>query len=140
MLFLVHQYTGFIFAAYLIVVCCSGVALVLLENQIFGYRDYLMLRVPVREHSLSIAGILGIAERANPGKPVRHVLLSCPTGCTDDVSFDDGPNRLDVLVDPYTGAILKTVVWEQTAIGVLYGLHGSLFLGDTGKRSTLRRG
>lgn len=108
-------------------------ALVLLENQIDGYRDYLMARVPVRAHVLSIGGVLGVAERANPGKRVRHVLLSCPSGCTYDVSFDDGANRLDVLVDPYTGAILKTVVWEQTAIGVLYRLHGSLFMGDTGE-------
>jgi uncharacterized iron-regulated membrane protein len=132
-LFLVHQYTGFIFAAYLIAICTSGVALVLLENQIDAYRDYLMLRVPVQERKLSIGQIYAIAARAHPKKHYRHILLSCPSGCTYDVSFDDGPNRLDVLVDPYTGAILKTVVWEHTAIGMLYGLHGSLFMGDTGE-------
>jgi uncharacterized iron-regulated membrane protein len=133
LLFLVHQYTGFIFAAYLIVICASGAALVLLENQIDGYRDYLMLRVPVQEHKLSIGEVYAIAVRAHPEKPYRHILLSCPNGCTYDVSFDDGSNRLDVLVDPYSGAILKTIVWEHTAIGRLYGLHGSLFLGDTGE-------
>lgn len=132
-LFLVHQYTGFVFAAYLIVICASGTALVLLESQIDGYRDYLMLRVPMGEHKLSIGDVYSIAVRAHPDKHYRHILLSCPRDCTYDVSFDDGPNRLDVLVDPYTGAILKTVVWEHTAIGRLYGLHGSLFLGDMGE-------
>lgn len=132
-LFLVHQYTGFIFAAYLIVICTSGSALVLLESQIDGYRDYLMQRVPVREHKLPIGEVYAIAVHAHSNKRFRHILLSCPTGCTYDVSFDDGSNRLDVLVDPYTGTILKTVVWEQTPIGILYRLHGSLFMGDTGE-------
>ncbi len=132
-LYLVHQYTGFVFAAYLVVICASGTALVLLENQIEGYRDYLMLRVPVRAHKLSIGEVYARAARAHPVKRNRHILLSCSSGCTYDVSFDDGPNRLDVLIDPYTGTILKTVVWERTAIGILYGLHGSLFMGDVGE-------
>lgn len=133
LLFLVHQYTGFICAAYLIVVCTSGTALLLLENQIEGYRDYLMVRVPVRTGTLSLADIASIAQRANPGKRVRHILLSCPSGCTYDVSFDEGSNRRDVLVDPSTGEILKTLVWEHTTIGTLYRLHGSLFAGDAGE-------
>ena len=133
LLLLVHQYTGFIFAAYLIVVCVSGAVLLLLENGINGYRDYLMVRVPVRQRTVPLSQIVRSVERANPGLRVRHVLLSCPSGCTYDVSMDFGPNRLDALVDPYTGAIVKTVVWERTAIGVLYSLHGSLFSGDLGE-------
>lgn len=132
-MYLVHQYTGFIFAAYLIVICASGTALVLEENQIEGYRDYLMLRVPVRAQKMSVGEVYAIAARAYPDSRYRHILLSCPSGCTYDVSFDDGPNRLDVLVDPYTGRILKTVLWEHTAVGMLYGLHGSLFMGDLGE-------
>ncbi|MGA8327190.1 MAG: hypothetical protein WB757_14010, partial [Candidatus Cybelea sp.] len=55
LLILLHQYTGFIFAAYLIVVCTSGTALLLLENQVRDYRDYLMLRVPSQQSKVSLA-------------------------------------------------------------------------------------
>src|SRR5580704_11134970 len=130
---LVHQYTGFIFAAYLIVVCASGALLVLLENGIADYRDYAMLRVPTREHKVSLAEMVGSVERANGGKKVYHILDSCARGCTYDLSIRSGADRLDALVDPYTGAILTTVDWDRTPIGILYRLHGSLFSGDVGE-------
>lgn len=130
---LVHQYTGFIFAGYLIVVCTSGSVLILLENKIAGYRDYAMLRVPVREHKVSLADMIAAVGHANPGKTVYHILESCPTGCTYDLSMHSGADRLDALVDPYSGRILKTVDWENTPVGIAYRLHGSLFYGDTGE-------
>ncbi|HZY96013.1 MAG TPA: PepSY-associated TM helix domain-containing protein [Candidatus Cybelea sp.] len=133
LLLLVHQYTGFIFAAYLIVVCASGAILVLLENQITGYRDYAMRRVPVGERKVPLEHMIASVEGANPGKKVYHILESCPAGCTYDVSLHSGTDRLDALVDPYTGAILESVVWNTTSVGILYALHGSLFLGDTGE-------
>jgi uncharacterized iron-regulated membrane protein len=131
-LLLLHQYTGFIFAAYLIVICASGTALLLFENQISDYRDYLMIRVPIRQSKVSLAQMVRGVEQANPGKRVYHILESCNSGCTYDASMHDGANRLDALVDPYTGAVLRSVVWEQTPIGILYNLHGNLFYGDTG--------
>jgi uncharacterized iron-regulated membrane protein len=127
-----HQYTGFIFAAYLIVVCASGTALIVLENQISDYRDYLMLRVPIHHSKVSLAQMVRSVEEANPGKRIYHILESCDRGCTYDASMHDGDNRLDALVDPYTAKVLRTVVWEQTPIGILYNLHGNLFYGDTG--------
>ena len=133
LLLLVHQYTGFIFAAYLIVVCASGTALIVLENQIAGFRDYAMLRVPVRQHTVSLAAMLASVERAHPGKRVYHILESCSAGCTYDLSMHWGADRLDALVDPYSGAILQTVDWERTPLGILYRLHGSLFYGNTGE-------
>lgn len=132
-LFLIHQYTGFIFAAYLIVVCGSGALLVVLENQIAGFRDYPVLRVPQMPAKVSLAAMLSAAQRANPGRRVYHILESCPDGCTYDLSMHDGDNRLDVLVDPYTGRVARTIVWQRTPVGVLYALHGSLFAGDTGE-------
>lgn len=132
LLLLLHQYTGFIFAAYLIVVCASGTALILLEDQISDYRDYFMLRVPVGQTKVSLTLMVQSVELANPGKRVYHILESCERGCTYDASMHDGDDRRDALVDPYTGKILKTVVWEQTPIGILYNLHGNLFYGDTG--------
>ena len=130
---LIHQYTGFIFAAYLIVVCASGSLLILFENRIAGYRDYAMLQVPVREHKVSLAAMVASVERANRGKNVYHILESCAPGCTYDLSMHSGGDRIDALVDPYTGSILETIDWDRTPIGVLYRLHGSLFSGDTGE-------
>lgn len=100
LLLLLHQYTGFIFAAYLIVVCVSGTALLLLENQITDYRDYLMLRVSIQKSKVSLAQMVRAVEAANPGKRAYHILESCNSGCTYDVSMHDGFNRLDALVDP----------------------------------------
>ncbi len=50
---LLHQYAGFAFAVYLIVVCVSGAILVLLENQISDYRDYPMENVPVQKEKVT---------------------------------------------------------------------------------------
>src|SRR5215469_14152099 len=55
LLLLLHRYGGFIFAADLIVVCASGTALLLLENQISDYRDHLMLRVPIHRGKVLLA-------------------------------------------------------------------------------------
>ncbi|HTX59089.1 MAG TPA: PepSY-associated TM helix domain-containing protein [Verrucomicrobiae bacterium] len=129
---LVHQYAGFIFAAYLIVVCLSGAALILLENQIDGFRDYPMERVPVRGQRVPLSQMIRSVERANPGLTVYHLLASCPAGCTYDASMHQGGDRLDALVDPYTGTIVRTVVWQRTPVGILDDLHGSLMSGDTG--------
>jgi uncharacterized iron-regulated membrane protein len=108
--------------------------LILLEDRIDGYRDYPMLRVPVRGQKVSLAKMIDAAQRANPGRHVYHILFSCSRGCTYDLSMHAGNERLDALVDPYTGAVRETVVWQKTAIGVLYALHGSLLAGENGER------
>lgn len=133
LMILVHQYSGFIFAAYLIFVCLTGSILILLEDQISGYRDYLQQSVPIATHTVPVERMLRSVEMANPGKPVYHIVESCPSGCTYDFSMHDGVNRLDALVDPYTGSIVSTKVWERTPVGFLAQLHGNLFAGDTGE-------
>ena len=106
---LVHQYAGFIFAAYLIVVCGSGTTLVLLEDQISGYRDYLMLRVPTQKQKLSLAEMVAIVERANPAKRVYHDIFrvvfrwmrirtryagrNSPHGCDDSTRITEKYSR-----------------------------------------------
>ena len=132
-LLLLHQYSGFIFAAYLIVICLSGSALVWLENPLGGYRDYTQTSVPVLAQKVLLSEMVQTVERANPGKRVYHVLESCPSGCSYNLSLHDGPNRLDVLVDPYTGKIVGSEVWERSVVGWLYRLHADLFAGDSGE-------
>lgn len=130
---LLHQYSGFIFAGYLIIVCLSGSVLVLLENQISGYRDLAQQTVPALPQRVSLSEMVRRVERNNPGKRVYNVLESCQSGCTYALSMHDGPNRLDVLVDPYTGRILNAAVWERSTVGFLYRLHADLFLGASGE-------
>ncbi|HTU81896.1 MAG TPA: PepSY-associated TM helix domain-containing protein [Candidatus Acidoferrales bacterium] len=132
-IFAVHQFAGFVFGAYLIVVCGTGAAILMLENQIAGYRDYPMLPVPIRAHQATLARMVQTVQRANPRTPVYHILESCARGCTYDLSMHAERGRLDALVDPFTGAIVKTVQWDRTPIGVLYRLHGSLMAGDIGE-------
>ncbi len=133
LMILVHQYAGFIFAAYIIVICVTGSALILLEDQITGYRDYLQVSVPVKPQTVPLAQMLRSVQEANPGKSVYHIVESCEAGCTYDFSMHDGTFRLDALVDPYTGNIVSTKVWEQTPVGFLAQLHGNLFGGDVGE-------
>jgi uncharacterized iron-regulated membrane protein len=92
-----------------------------------------MLSVPERAAKVSLATMIAAAERANAGRHVYHILVSCARGCTYDASLHGGPDRLDALVDPYTGRVLKTIDWQKTPLGVLYDLHGSLFGGDLGE-------
>ncbi len=88
-----------------------------------------MARVPIQSHKNSLGSMVRLVENANPGKSVYQILFSCSEGRTYDLSMHVGANRLDALVNPYTGAILKTI-WESTPIGMLYDLHADLFLGE----------
>jgi uncharacterized iron-regulated membrane protein len=93
-----------------------------------------VLRVPEAGRKVSYAAMIDAVQTANPGRHVYHLLVSCPRACTYDLSMHAGGDRLDALVDPYTGRVLKTVVWQRTPIGMLYDLHGNLFGGETGER------
>ncbi len=131
---ILHQYCGFIFAAYLVVICLSGSLLILLEDNLSGYRDYSEMSVSTRNATVPVAQIIGTVERANGGKPVNDVAISCQAGCTDYVSIRDGIRTIYALVNPYTGAILRSGVRESSLVGFLFDLHGSLLSGNTGLR------
>jgi uncharacterized iron-regulated membrane protein len=132
-IFIVHQYLGFTVGIYLIVICATGAMLVLLENQIDGFRDYPMRRVQPGQAKTSLDAMVAVVERAYPGDTVTHVLKSCDVGCTYDVTINRAnTGRVDVLVNPYTGAIVDTIVWNRSPIGFLYDLHANLLNGDYG--------
>jgi uncharacterized iron-regulated membrane protein len=132
-LFIIHQYLGFTVGIYLIVICATGALLILLENRIDEFRDYPMERVPVGASLHSLDAIVASAQHAYPGGSATHVLLSCPSGCTYDVTLRDARGRrIDALVDPYTLRVVKVVPWDRSAVGLLYELHANLFAGDNG--------
>jgi uncharacterized iron-regulated membrane protein len=132
-IFTIHKYLGFTVGAYFIVICATGAALVLLENQIPGFRDFPVRHVRAQAQARSLDAILASAKRTEPDLRVTHILQSCAIGCTDDVSFaePDG-DRLDVLVDPYTAHVVATVLRSESAIGRLYEFHADLFAADEG--------
>jgi len=132
-IFTIHKYLGFTVGAYFIVMCASGAALVLLENQITDFRDFPVRHVHVLAQTRNLDDILANATRAYPDRRVTHILESCDAGCTDDVSFaqPDG-DRFDALLDPYTARIVGTVMRSKSAIGRLYEFHANLLAGDEG--------
>jgi len=130
--FLIHQYLGFTLGVYLIVICSTGALLILFENQIDEFRDYPMQHVPIGATRQPLGTIVANVARAHPGDDIAHVLFSCPQGCTDDVTVHAHEERIDVLVDPYTGAIVRSVTWSKSPIGFLYELHANLLSGDSG--------
>jgi uncharacterized iron-regulated membrane protein len=132
-IFLIHQYLGFTIGMYFIVLCATGAALILFENQIDGFRDFPVRHVSPTGATHSLATLLATVERNYPGEQPTHILLSCERGCTYDVSFARGAgDRLDVLVDPYSGKIVETVLWSKSIIGFLYDFHANLLAGDRG--------
>src|SRR5215467_3195253 len=108
-IFTIHKYLGFTIGVYFIVICATGAALVLLENQIPDFRDFPVRHVAIQAHTHSLDDILTSAKQMHPAQRVTHILESCDSGCTDDVSFaePDG-DRLDVLVDPYSAQIVAS--------------------------------
>ena len=131
--FTIHKYLGFTIGAYLIVICATGGALVLLEDPIAGFRDFPMRHVQARSNAQSLDAVLASAKRAYPVSHVTHILESCASGCTYDVSIaQPGGDRLDALVDPYTAQIVGSVLRSRSAIGRLYEFHANLYAGDEG--------
>jgi uncharacterized iron-regulated membrane protein len=132
-IFLIHQYLGFTIGIYFVVLCATGAALILLENNIDGFRDFPVRHVAPAGATRPLAALLANVEKANPGEHPTHILVSCERGCTYDVSFArDAGDRLDVLVNPYSGDIVQTVLWSRSLVGFLYDFHANLLAGDRG--------
>jgi uncharacterized iron-regulated membrane protein len=131
--FVAHQYLGLTLGLVLAVICVSGSMLVVAENGISGYRDYPMQRVAVRSAHVSLEVLVERVERAYPRTAISQILFSCTPNCTYAASLDEpAGKRLDVLVDPYTGAIVKSAVWEDSLAGKLFALHAELLMGERG--------
>jgi len=132
-IFLIHQYLGFTVGLYFIVICTSGAILIILENRIDDFRDYPVRHVPIGSVKQPLAIMLAAVERAHPSDRVEHILKSCDMGCTYDFSIrQHQDDRLDVLVDPYTGKIVQTTRWSTSPVGFLYDFHANLLGGDNG--------
>lgn len=132
-IFLIHQYLGFTVGIYFIVLCASGAALILLENNIEGFRDYPVRHVPPTSATQSLAAMLSTVQKAYPGEKPTHILISCARGCTYDFSFARAAgDRLDVLVNPYSGTIVQSGLWNRSPVGFLYDFHANLLSGDNG--------
>ncbi len=130
---MLHKYLGLFVGVYFLVICGTGAALILLENRIDGFLDYPVIHVAPTGEKHSLASMLATVHKAYPGATVTHILESCQVGCTYDASLhqkDD--DRLDVLVNPYSGAILRADLWSKSPVGMLYDFHANLFGGDTG--------
>jgi uncharacterized iron-regulated membrane protein len=116
-----------------VVICATGAALILLENGIDGFRDYPVRHVSPANATQSFAAMLTTVEKTYPGEKPYHILKSCERGCTYDYSIARaGGDRLDVLVDPYSGKIVQSVLWSRSLVGVLYDFHANLLSGDRG--------
>jgi uncharacterized iron-regulated membrane protein len=132
LIFAVHKYLGLFLGIYFLVICLTGAALILLENRIDSFLDYPVLHVAPAGAKQSLASMLATVQKAYPGEAVSHILESCETGCTYDFTLKRGDDRLDVLVNPYTGAISRSTLWSTSPVGFLYDFHANLFGGETG--------
>ena len=132
-LFVVHKYLGLTIGIYVVIICTTGATLILLENRIDGFRDYPVVHVQPSSGARPLDDILATVRQSYPGQRIAHVLESCQRGCTYDVTLGYGDyDRTDVLVNPYTGSIVRSISWTHSAVGFLYNFHADLLSGDTG--------
>jgi uncharacterized iron-regulated membrane protein len=89
--------------------------------------------VTPQAEQVSIDAILSPVQATHANVPVQFIFFPQEPGETYLVAMRE-PNghRLEIFVNPYTGAVLGERVWERSLIGFLYTLHEELFADTAG--------
>lgn len=136
-LFPLHRYMGLIVGLLLIIVGVTGSLLVFqheidraLIAQQFGH-------ITPQAQTLSIDSILETIKVTYANQPdLKLGLIDTASGPASPyiVSLDSpAEQHIQVFVNPYTGAILGSRVWEQSLFGIIFKLHYELLAGRTGQ-------
>jgi uncharacterized iron-regulated membrane protein len=136
--FSMHRYIGLIVGLLFVIVGLTGSVLAFqheidhfLTQQQFGL-------ITPQSEPLSIDALLETVKTAYANQP--ELKLSYIRSPLDSASpylfgFDSSLGQfLQVFVNPYTGKILGSSIWETSTIGLVYRLHYQLLAGDTGMK------
>ncbi|MBD2771750.1 PepSY-associated TM helix domain-containing protein [Iningainema tapete] len=135
--FYLHRYLGLVVGLVLIIIGLTGSLLVFekeisqfLVTQQFGQVSVGQQRVPVEsvldtvktayasQPDLKLLGINTVGDAQTP----YRVLLQSPN-----------EQRTEVFVNPYTGKIMGSQVWDTSEIGLIFKLHYQLLAGKVGE-------
>nr|WP_238560188.1 PepSY domain-containing protein [Sphingomonas sp. Mn802worker] len=128
-----HFWAGLIVAPFLLMLSATGA--IYLFNDELNDAIYPELRL-VAPHTTSVpvSEMVRAALSAHPGAASRvDVPASNTRAAVVYVTPSDGV-PLRVHVDPGSGRVLGSLVYERTLVGIADGLHGSLMIGTAGDR------
>lgn len=129
----IHGSLGIVMGLLLAVISLSGAGIVFHEELDHALNRSLFHVTPQAEQ-VSLDAILAPVQSVRPDLPVWFI--EAPTEPDESYVINQkmaGEHRLQTFVNPYTGEVLGSRVWERSAIGFLYTLHHDLFVGKVGQ-------
>ena len=129
----IHGVIGIVVGLLIAVVSVTGSAIVF-QEELDTWLNPLLFQVTTQAQVVSIDRILNSAQTAYPKFPVSSIQVPK----TPNISYIINQRlpheeRLQTFVDPYTGKILGSRVWERSLIGFMYAVHHNLLAGLTGQ-------
>lgn len=131
--FSMHRWLGLLFGVWLLVISLSGAGIVFQEEL-----DHLFYRafwsVTPQSEQVSLDQMATTAIATHPQYPLWFIQV--PQQAGESYIFNQKlPNdyRHQTFIDPYTGQILGSRIWEYSILGFLFTLHHDFFLGQFGQ-------
>jgi len=128
-----HGSIGIGMGLLLVVISLSGAGIVFHEELDHALHRSLWHVTPQAEQ-VSLDAMLTEVQATHPDLPVGYI--QAPKTARESYVFNHtapGDRRLQTFVNPYTGQILGSRIWEYSLTGFLYTLHHDLFVGKVGQ-------
>jgi uncharacterized iron-regulated membrane protein len=130
---ILHRAIGITVGLFLVVISLSGSSIVFHEEL-----DHLLNRslwyVTPQSRQVTLDDMFAPVQSTQPNLPLWFI--QAPKEPNESYVFNQKlPNehRLQTFVNPYTGEILGSRIWERSLIGFMYTLHHDLFAGKVGQ-------
>jgi uncharacterized iron-regulated membrane protein len=129
----IHGLIGIVIGLLLIVVSLTGSA-IMFQVELDTWLNRSLFQVTPQVERVSIDAILNSVQTAYPKLPLSFIQVPK----TPDASYiinQQLPHeqRWQTFVNPYSGQILGSRVWERSPIGLMYAVHHNLLAGITGQ-------
>ncbi len=129
----VHGLIGIVIGLLIIVISLTGSAIVF-QTELDTWLNQSLFHVIPQAQKVSIDTILDSVQTAYPKLPLAFIQVP-KTPDTSYIINQQLPHeqRWQTFVDPYTGRILGSRIWERSTIGFMYAVHHNLLTGTTGQ-------
>jgi uncharacterized iron-regulated membrane protein len=129
-----HRLIGIIVGIVIGVIGLTGSALVF-WHEIHHELNSALTEVVPQEQSISIDEIQETVEKTYPDWQISSIQMPRSLNHSYAIAITSKQDKsLNVYVNPYTNAILGSLQWESTLMGIIYEIHESFLAGDIGKK------
>jgi uncharacterized iron-regulated membrane protein len=129
----VHGLIGIVVGLFIIVISLTGSAIVF-QEEVDTWLNQSLFHVSPQAQKVSIDAILSPVQAMHPELPLLFIqspkMLDGSYVINQQLPHEQ---RLQTFVNPYTGKILGSRVWERSLIGFMYAVHHNLLAGVTGQ-------